>query len=400
MSRIDAFNPTASSLDMGARQNLAQEGRQAGVGQFGGQLVQVDTTDSILTDAAEEISLHHSEKAEKKHASERKKEAARPHDMLSPEAITAYMDAAQAHEDAEELVNLAKGILARMSASAAGSGSAARGARDGGAPQTGRRTRGRQDDELQEIRKTWGNPAHRILALQYIIQMGEREGHPEENLQDLRDELEDLELEHGDALRADLNTIGTASENARSKEDVEAFQRTYRDVVLGENTLAQTLDLALERFGDSDFAGGLKRLVQALGQDLAAARPSGDPTRLQSLVQDLYHLSVASTVLDGCRELCQRIDQQRGAPIEGSPVTLMQQMVRLSAEKWVAGSRFTSLSSEFGADLVPTRIQFLTGVKALLRDMPPKVFVDTDQRLTVFQAVQDALDVAIDDEDA
>lgn len=154
--------------------------------------------------------------------------------MLSPEAITAYMDAAQAHEDAEELVNLAKGILARMSASAAGSGSAARGARDGGAPQTGRRTRGRQDDELQEIRKTWGNPAHRILALQYIIQMGEREGHPEENLQDLRDELEDLELEHGDALRADLNTIGTASEDARSKEDVEAFQRTYRDVVLGK----------------------------------------------------------------------------------------------------------------------------------------------------------------------
>ena len=57
MSRIDAFNPTASSLDMGARQNLAQEGRQAGVGQFGGQLVQVDTTDSILTDEEKRVLL-------------------------------------------------------------------------------------------------------------------------------------------------------------------------------------------------------------------------------------------------------------------------------------------------------------------------------------------------------
>lgn len=33
-----------------------------------------------------------------------------------------------------------------------------------------------------------------------------------------------------------------------------------------------------------------------------------------------------------------------------------------------------------------------------MRDMPLKVFVDADQRQTVFQAVQDALDTAIDRE--
>ena len=52
-----------------------------------------------------------------------------------------------------------------------------------------------------------------------------------------------------------------------------------------------------------------------------------------------------------------------------------------------------------GAGAVRPQIQFLTGVKALMRDMPPKVFVDADQRQTVLQAVQDALDAAIDRED-
>ena len=45
------------------------------------------------------------------------------------------------------------------------------------------------------------------------------------------------------------------------------------------------------------------------------------------------------------------------------------------------------------------QIHFLTGLKVLMRDMPVKVFVDADQRQTIFQAAQDALDAAIDRED-
>mgnify|MGYP001599661739 FL=1 len=93
MSRIDAFNPATPSFDTALHQGGAG---QAGVGQMGGQQVQVDDANSVLSDAAEEISLHHSEKAETKHTSERKKEATRPLELMSPEAIMAYMEAAQA----------------------------------------------------------------------------------------------------------------------------------------------------------------------------------------------------------------------------------------------------------------------------------------------------------------
>ncbi len=396
MSRIDAFNPAAASLDNALHQGAAQDGGRAGVGSFGGQQVQVDTAESVLTDAAEEISLHHSEKAESKHSSQRKKEATQKQEVMSAEAILAYMDAADAHEDPEQLVHLAKRMLSRQNAPAGQAG--LRGQPGSAAPQTGRRTRGRQDDAADEVRKVYRNPTQQILALQYVLQTGEREHAPEEVLEELREALDELELEHGDAARADINTIEAAAQGGASATQVLAFQDTYRDVVLGEHSLAATLQLALGRFGEGDFSAGLARLVQALGQDLAATRPSADPARLQSLVQDLYHLGVASTVLDGCRELHARLGEAVG-PLPATPVQLMQSLVGASAEKWIGASRFTTLSHDFGAGAVQPQIQFLTGVKALMRDMPPKVFVDSDQRQTVLQAVQDALDAAIDREE-
>ena len=365
MSRIDAFNPATPSFDTALRQGGAG---QAPTGQLNGQQVQVDDGLSVLSDAAEEISLHHSEKAETKHASERKKEATRPLELMSPEAIMAYMEAAQAHKSPEEMAQLAQRMLSG------------------------------QGDPAAQAKQAFGEPTQQFMALQYALHQGEREGAPAEVLDALREALDDLEMEHGPRIRADINTVGTAGEGAHSREDVAQFQATYRDVVLGNPSLAGTLKLALERFGDGDFAAGLSRLIQALGQDLAAARPSGDPTRLQNLVQDLYHLGVAATVLDASRELHAKIGEQHGA-LSGSPVALMQDLVGISAEKWVSGNRFTALAEKFGATGVEAQIHFLTGIKLLMRDLPVKVFVDADQRQTIFQAAQDALDAAIDRED-
>ncbi|WP_298208961.1 type III secretion system gatekeeper subunit SctW [Acidovorax sp.] len=365
MSRIESFTPP--SFDNMSLRGGLQGGGQAPTGQYAGQQVQVDDGLSVLTDAAEEISLHHSEKAETKHAAERKKEAARPMDLMSPEAIIAYLDAANAHEDPEQLAQLAKRMLSG------------------------------QGDPAAQAKQAFSGPTEQFMALQYALHQGERDGASAEVLDALREALDDLEMEHGPRMRADVNTIGSAKEGAQGRADVEHFQAAYRDVVLGNPSLAGTLKLALERFGSGDFAAGLARLIQALGQDLAAARPSADPARLQSLVQDLYHLGVAATVLDASRELHARISEQHGA-LTGTPVVLMQDLVGISAEKWVSGTRFTALADKFGAKGVEAQIHFLTGLKMLTREMPVKVFVDADQRQTVFQAVQDALDAAIDKE--
>jgi type III secretion protein W len=372
MSRIDSSTfQNTPSFDLGMRQGGPGADGAALTGQLGGQKLAVDDGPSVLADAAEEISLHHSEKAEAKHSAERKKEIDAPLQLMSPEAIQAYLDAAQAYEDAEQLVQLAKRMLSG------------------------------QGDPAAQARQAFGEPTSQYLALQYALQQGERDGTPADVLESLHEALFDLEMAHGPALRADINTIGTAAQDAGGPRDVAAFQATYRDVVLGDASLAGALRLALERFGGSDFASGLARLVQALGQDLAAARPSADPARLHSLVQDLYHLSVASTVLDGCGTLLDDQSRRHGTATDagGGTVALMQDLVGVSSEKWVSSARLTALAEKHGARDPAPAIGFLTGVKVLLREMPVQVFVDADQRQGVFQATQEALDTAIDREE-
>ena len=368
MSRIEpnAFNP--SSLGNALQQSGADASASLATGQFAGRQLILEDGPSVLSDAAEEISLHHSEKAEAKHSAERKKEATPRQPLMSPEAIQAYMDASQSQQSPEELVQLAKRLLSGH-----------------GNPST-------------QAKQAFREPTQQFLALQYALQQGERDGADPVVLDALRDALDDLEMDYGPQIRADINTIGTASQHASSAQEVAAFQSTYRDVVLGNATLAGTLQLALARFGDTEFSAGLERLKQALGQDLAAARPSAEPTRLQSLVQDLYHLSVASTVLEACHELQAQQAKQHGVQV-GSAVALMQDLVQVSAEKWVSASRFTGLADKSGAVAVAPQISFLTGVKALLHQMPVQIFVDADQRQGVFQAVQEALDAAIDREE-
>ena len=366
MSKIESLAP---SLDNTGPQSRAGGSAQSAVGQLANPQVQVDDGDSTLAKAAEEISLQFAGEVENKHFSERTKEALESPETMSAKAILAYMDAVQACEDPEQLVQL---VIRMLSG---------------------------QGHPAQHARRAFPrNPTLQFMALQYALQMGADEGVAGDVLEGLREALEDLMMAHGPSIRADINTIGVAARAGASHTEIAQFQATYRDVVLGEPSLAGTLKLVLGRFGDKDFVAGLQRLKQALGQDLSAVRPSCAPARLQSLMKDLSYLAMMDTILNGCRELQAKLATRHG--ISGmSPVTLMCALVEVSSEKWVSAQRFTVLSQSCGAQAPEPQIHFLTGVKALLHEIPEQVFIDGEQRQSVFSAAQGALDDAIDRED-
>ena len=142
---------------------------------------------------------------------------------------------------------------------------------------------------------------------------------------------------------------------------------------------------------------GVKQLIQALGADLAATKPSTDSNRLQSLIQDLYQLEVAVTVLDGCAELSEAHVARGGAPIDSTK--LMRDLVSVTGERWVSASRFTGIADTHNVRDLEARIPFLTGVKHMLRDLPVQIYPDTDTRQSILGASQEALDIAIDQEE-
>lgn len=319
-----------------------------------------------LAESAEEISFHMAHRIEDKIHSERKVRGERVAADITIESILAHLNSAAESDIQARLDALAETILS-----------------------------GRTDPR-SAIASFSENLTHQYLALHYVIQKGRRERAPEPLLAEIADARAELEELHGPAIRAELNTIDAASAYARDASDIRQFQRTYEDVVLGDATLAKTLSLALSRFGGKRVADGLRGLIQALGLDLAAARPSVSKERIHAILKDMYHLEVAVTVLDGCRELGTRLTDSVRASFNAE--RLMQQVVNLLNDKWISVSSLTALAQDQGVETIPDRVAFLAGVRSVLKDLPLQVFPDDEVRAGVLETAQYALDAAIDEE--
>ena len=366
MNRIDTGGPSPGFSSLG--QQARFDSGQARTGTLlGEQAVLLDGEVSSLGDAAEEISLHMAEKVENKHHAQRKIKSERPMELMRLEEILEMLQQTKDPDAQAKLEELAASLLAGK-----------------GGPR-------------QQAAQAFGDVSQQYLALQYTLRKGERDGAGPELLESLRDALADLEIESGPQIRAGLNTLDSAGAFASSAQGVRDFQNTYRDIVLGEDSLGKVLNMALNRFGGKDVGRGLQQLIQALGQDLAATRPSVSPQRLQALTGDLYHLQVAVTVLDGCAGLSEDLRaKSQGAP-DGE--RLMRDLVGLTGEKWLNDSRLTTLAQQHGIASPDGQVTFLSGVKSLMGNLPIEVFPDAEARQGVLNAIQGALDMAIDAED-
>jgi len=279
---IDGLNfsrelPSTASSDYG------QAAGQTGT--FRGERVRTLDMQSTLADAAEEITMAYSEKVEDKELAERKVEA-EPHSPgMSAEEIATFLADSHAGDNPEQLAQFVARLLSG------------------------------QEPPKNVAHQFSGDVTQQFVLLQHALQQGRSGGADPETLEQLQDAIADLAIEHGAAIQAGLNTCHAAGEFAVDRAGVERFQGAYRDIVLGEVSLASALKTLLERLDSRDgaaFTKGLNATIRALGDDLSAQRPSADPRRLQALVSDLYHLEVTATVLDHCNELCATLAARHG----------------------------------------------------------------------------------------
>ena len=75
---------------------------------------------------------------------------------------------------------------------------------------------------------------------------------------------------------------------------------------------------------------------------------------------------------------------------------LLQDLVGAASDRWTSDGRLTGIAEKYGARAVPAKIAFLTISKALLKDIPLKIFPDPESRLNILLASQTALNKAIE----
>jgi type III secretion protein W len=218
--------------------------------------------------------------------------------------------------------------------------------------------------------------------------------------QALREIASELFAEHSESILADVNTFAAISE-LRSTEAV-AVRGAYQDAVVGSASLADTLArlvAAADGGQPEDFLRVHKSMVSALGLDMAAARSSTDKVKLQALASDLFHMATISTVIQRCGQSMTALAARFATP----PVPATQlagDLIRLTGERWVDAGRIQRLASQFGLESPPAcAVQFMQSVRATVSSMPVQMFATPEARNSVLDAVQGALDAAIEREE-
>lgn len=365
--------PAASGGAAGGVQRPGHASRQATTQGQGSQLAPsgfsqpVDATAFSLTDAAEELSLHMAHKVEEKHHSERKFAPERARRVVHADEVVDAMQ--QSHEpDAHaKLVELTKHLLAG------------------------------HEGPRKLVTQSYRDVTQQFLALQYALRQGERERAPDSTLERLRTAIADLESDHGPSIRAGLNALPAAADFAGTAEGVGTFLDTYRDIVLGEPSLSQTLATSLERFGGDNIEKAIRQLTSALGADLAAVEPSTQISRLSALVSDLYKLEVMITALEDCAEIASTMNSRGYTAVVRDP--LLTDIVAITDSRWVDAHTIEGLAAKRAVDRLPDQIDFLKSVRAIFRQFPVHSYPDKETRNAVLDANQAALDIIIAKED-
>ena len=211
--------------------------------------------------------------------------------------------------------------------------------------------------------------------------------------------LAELEASDGPAIRSGicgaLNAQGFDSLGAPSE-----LGALYRGAVCDFTDVNELYAHIQEKYGN-DFEAALNFLYKALASDMAADVPSMEKTHLEHVNAGLGELRS----LQSARSLCVKL-LDRWADVHGvkdcplDDMALLGKIVGLRKEHFISGTQIARLADEARAPDIEHKVLFLQELLNTTRSFAPSLFDGNEGRMKVLDAVQDAVDNAIAEEDA
>ena len=258
----------------------------------------------------------------------------------------------------------------------------------------------REGEDIQElVAEEFSDISEQYMALEYLARQLEQKGGHDDALEDIYEALAELEQDQGQSIRAGIHALeALEKEMAQDRAIVEGLRSDYRALVELPTGLPAMMSLLLDRREVSELPQAVRSFSRALADDLGSGWPSRDPVHLRMLIDNLYHAEVLTTLAEQCRTQTAQLAKRHGLNLPLG--RLLKDVVSLAQDRWASSSRFDSLGNSFGIREPSARVEFLGMVKRLIHEMPLKVYEDGDARLNLLTAAQEALDRAIEDEEA
>ena len=353
-----------------SQQNVGFSASTAAVGSlFGNAAAVVESPMSLLADAAEELTFA-ADTTDDFELDERKERD--EIDEAMEERVKKYQELMRESGEAEQLDQLKDAIRA---------------------------CEGREH-ALRQARQRFPDPSDAWAALKEIRdELAGDASASAEMLRGVDEALAELEASDGPAIRSGI----CGALNAQEFDSLGApseLGALYRGAVCDFTDVNELYAHIQEKYGN-DFEAALNFLYKALASDMAADVPSMEKTHLEHVNAGLGELRS----LQSARSLCVKL-LDRWADVHGvkdcplDDMALLGKIVGLRKEHFISGTQIARLADEARAPDIEHKVLFLQELLNTTRSFAPSLFDGNEGRMKVLDAVQDAVDNAIAEEDA
>ena len=218
-------------------------------------------------------------------------------------------------------------------------------------------------------------------------------------LEDVRQGLAELEAEHGPRIRSGMQGALAAAGYA-DLDGTDNLRDLYRQTVCDFTDVNAAFAHIHEKYGDVGFDKAMDFLFNALSNDLATDVPSMETTHLENVHANLEQVRLLQSTHVQCERLLQRWESVHGvADAALTPMELLGDMVNLRNENFLGAMHIDRIAAKAKAPDIERQVLFLQELLNMTRNLPVRLFDGEQGRMKVLDAVQEAVDNAIQRED-
>lgn len=257
-----------------------------------------------------------------------------------------------------------------------------------------------KDDTLRQVRERFPDSSDAYAALEHALEELEKSGASSESIQVVKNAREDLFAEAGSAIRAGIQAALSA-QTYGDLDSGDALRGLYRRVVCDFPNVNTLFDHILATYGDDKFDQAVSFLTRTLGADMAADIPSMEKTHLESVNANLGQVRLLQSANAQCCRVMDRWKSVHG--VDGCPLnasTLLGKILALRGENFLGADNFERIATEAKPPDIGREVLFLQEVMAMIRSLPSLLFDGHSGHMKMLDAVQSAVDNAIEREDA
>ena len=257
-----------------------------------------------------------------------------------------------------------------------------------------------KQDALRQVRERFPDSSDAWAALDYALEKLEKEGAAEEIVAAAREARDELMAEEGPAIRAGIQAT-LAAQSYGDLDGGDSLRGLFRQAVCDFAEANALFDHILEKYGLEKFDQAMDFMVRTLSTDLSADVPSMEKSHLESVNANLGLVRLVQSAYAQCDRVMDRWHSAHG--VEDCPLdsrALLGQILNLRKESFIGAAQIERIAAEARPPDIEREVLFLQELLHMTRSFPTQLFDGAAGRMKVLDAVQDAVDGAIEREDA